>query len=234
VAALALVLVGTKDERYWQSYALTINMGVHTSVASRYAACSMDAGFLTVALVIRYSQLYIQEYKHMATPLPQIETELAQALRRVLPPELGEHGDALARAVAAILGGQASAGEPVATDAAAALLQALSGRSFTAARAVVSFGVGNQAGDVTIGDVAAGNIIKVYLQPGAQGLELSAPTYDSSAEARHRLTLLDIHRRRLRILEQQAAYFGPQSPPHILMEIDELGEKIARITGGAA
>ena len=49
---------------------------------------------------------------------------------------------------------------------------------------------------------------------------------DIKAEIQHQHELISGYRKRQRILEQQAAVFGLQVPPHIQIEIDELGDKI--------
>lgn len=40
--------------------------------------------------------------------------------------------------------------------------------------------------------------------------------------------ILEIHQKRLQILEEQAALFGTLCPPHILIEIDMLNKKLGR------
>lgn len=162
----------------------------------------------------------------------QAEAEFAQGLRRILPDEFRAQGDLLAHALAAILDGKMPTSGRIAVDGATSVLQRLAGRSITADQAVVSFASGSQLGDVTIGDVAGDHIIKIYLQAGAEGLELSAPASTTGDEVRHRLGLIETHRRRMRVLEQQAAQFGFQCPPQTLMEIEDLGKEIARLSSG--
>jgi len=48
-------------------------------------------------------------------------------------------------------------------------------------------------------------------------------------ESQHLNELLKKHKKRLYILESQAASFGISTPPHILMEIDDIREKISSI-----
>ena len=45
-------------------------------------------------------------------------------------------------------------------------------------------------------------------------------------EIAHQHELIRGYRKRQRVLEQQAAVFGLHVPPHIQIEVDELGEKI--------
>jgi ribosomal protein L40E len=47
---------------------------------------------------------------------------------------------------------------------------------------------------------------------------------------RHLEGLLRTYQRRLRPLEQQAATFGPRTPPEVLMEIDDVRAEVARLT----
>ena len=44
--------------------------------------------------------------------------------------------------------------------------------------------------------------------------------------------LLTIHRRRLNILKEQAALFGANTPPHILLEIEDIEAQIAALESG--
>lgn len=153
--------------------------------------------------------------------------ELAQALRRALPGELAGESEGLARLIAAATAGQGAADEDGA--AVQALLTSLAGRSVTTGQSLVSFGEGSNLGDVAVGDVAGGSIIKVTINLSAGAARAGPPQHHSDEETRHRLKLLDIHRRRLRILEAQAASFGSLCPPHITMEIEEIGARIAEI-----
>src|SRR5947208_1048485 len=50
-------------------------------------------------------------------------------------------------------------------------------------------------------------------------------------QRQHLEGLRQIYLKRLRALEQQAATFGSQTPPHILIEIDEARAKIADLDG---
>jgi F-box protein 11 len=45
----------------------------------------------------------------------------------------------------------------------------------------------------------------------------------------HLLEILQVYKRRLRSLEKQDALLGPQSPPHVTMEIQDLNDKILEI-----
>jgi hypothetical protein len=47
---------------------------------------------------------------------------------------------------------------------------------------------------------------------------------------RHLEGLLRTYQRRLRPLEQQAATYGPRTPPEVLMEIDDVRAEVARLT----
>ena len=48
-----------------------------------------------------------------------------------------------------------------------------------------------------------------------------------SEEAEHLRALIKILRRRLHVLEEQAARYGLQCPPHIQTEIEDIKERIA-------
>jgi len=45
----------------------------------------------------------------------------------------------------------------------------------------------------------------------------------------HLLNLKNINLRRLQVLELQAAHFGANVPPHIVLEIEDIKEKISEI-----
>jgi tetratricopeptide (TPR) repeat protein len=87
--------------------------------------------------------------------------ELERALREALPAD--QHGKvtALAGLIADAAGG-AGTHPPVGTNLAPAL-QSLAGREIRVGSALVSFGADSQIGDITIGDVAGGDIIRVSL-----------------------------------------------------------------------
>jgi len=55
------------------------------------------------------------------------------------------------------------------------------------------------------------------------------PRKSSSSQDNHLQKLKSIHLERLQILELQSAKFGLSVPPHILLEIEEIKEKISRI-----
>ena len=51
----------------------------------------------------------------------------------------------------------------------------------------------------------------------------------STPHIQHLEKLIQTHKRRLQVLELQAAAFGSSAPPHIVLEIDDLQEKIAAL-----
>jgi len=50
-------------------------------------------------------------------------------------------------------------------------------------------------------------------------------------EAKHVAALVEIKRKRLRVLEKQAAFYGVNTSPEVVMEIDELKAKIDALLG---
>jgi tetratricopeptide (TPR) repeat protein len=95
--------------------------------------------------------------------------ELERALRATLPPDLAPRAPALARLIAEALAHPEAppAPAPELTPA----LQALAGRELRAGEALISFGA-SQLGDVSIGDVAGGDIVRLNLTvaPEAQSV----------------------------------------------------------------
>lgn len=89
------------------------------------------------------------------------QAELAQALEDALPPELKHQAAGLAQALvaAAASDGSAAAADPHY----AAAVQALAGQRVRAGAALIDFGAGSQLGDVQIGDVAGGDLVKLQL-----------------------------------------------------------------------
>lgn len=91
--------------------------------------------------------------------------DLAAALRAALPPELHAGAAALARLLADVANGALAADVAAARisgdTALAALVAALAGQRLQADRSLVAFGAGSQIGDVTIGDVAGGDMVKL-------------------------------------------------------------------------
>lgn len=87
--------------------------------------------------------------------------ELARALQRALPSDLQPYAADLAQALAAAGQDGKSAAEvdPVLEPA----LRALAGRQLQAGDALIDFGDGSQFGDVSIGDVAGGDLTKINL-----------------------------------------------------------------------
>lgn len=101
--------------------------------------------------------------------------EIERALREALPPELRAQAPALARQIIAATDEAAGEAPPPAAPALAPALRALAGQELRAGQAVVSFGPGAQTGDVTISDVAGGDLVKVTLviTPERRGLGLT-------------------------------------------------------------
>lgn len=97
--------------------------------------------------------------------------EIERALREALPAELRDQAPALARQIAAA----AAAETPAPAPELAPALRALAGQELRAGHAVVSFGPGAQTGDVTISDVAGGDLVKVTLviTPERGGIRLT-------------------------------------------------------------
>ena len=83
-----------------------------------------------------------------------------------------------------------------------------------------------QVGSVQTGDQAMGDINKSY---GANDEARPLPAGSPRNQAEHTRTLLQTHRQRLQRLEQRAALEGFYTPPHIMIEIDEIKAEIARL-----
>src|SRR5215217_5514509 len=85
-------------------------------------------------------------------------------LREALPDELRPHADALARLLADAANGALPQAQArfAAEPAFAAAFEALAGKR---AGPVLSFGTGNQIGEVTVGDVAGGHVLKFQVLP---------------------------------------------------------------------
>ena len=92
-------------------------------------------------------------------------TDLRAVLRAALPPALADQVAGLAQVLTRVQAGQ------LAPDAAqqhlapyTAALQALAGRQLATGETLLSFGVGNQFGHVSIGDIAGHTLIKLTIQ----------------------------------------------------------------------
>lgn len=78
-------------------------------------------------------------------------------------------------------------------------------------------------------------------EPGAAVTGAATTPEANDAELAHVRDLVEIHRKRQRILEKQAAFRGADVPPHVLMELEEvrnriheLEAKLRGISGAAA
>jgi len=152
--------------------------------------------------------------------------ELAKVLKRLLPEDLAQKSDELVDVLSDIIINNNSTASKEQETHLMGVLQFLSGRSIATSHSVVSFGSNNSIGDIAIGDIAGGNIIKINLNFASS--TVSKVIYNDD-EAQHQLKLIEIHRKRLYILEEQAAAFGMSCLPHILTEIDDINRKIQRL-----
>lgn len=152
--------------------------------------------------------------------------DIAQALRKGLPSELTTESNALAAALAELLSKSSSTTSIQQTQNMAQMLQTLAGHNLTTPQAVLSFGESNSLGDVTIGDIAGGNITKIHINIQSGSTTLNQLEHHSDSETKHKLKLLAIHTRRVHILEQQAAMFGGLCPAHITLEIEDIRAKM--------
>jgi len=59
----------------------------------------------------------------------------------------------------------------------------------------------------------------------------AATTGPTDEEVKHVAALAEIKRKRLRVLEMQAAFYGVNAPPHVVLEIDELKTEIEKLVG---
>lgn len=94
----------------------------------------------------------------------------------------------------------------------------------------IDFGSGNKIDNITIGDVAGRDIIK-YSSSGSPTPAAPDSDDDFVKGLREQLRIL---KRRLNILEQQKAMYGISSPPHIIIEIEDLEKQIKRLEGRIA
>lgn len=156
-------------------------------------------------------------------------SDIAQALKNALPGELAAESDALAAALMNVLSEPAARATIPQSQHIVQLIQLLSGRNLTTPQAVLAFGENNTLGDVTIGDVAGGNITTIHMNIQPEHTSLNQVHRASDSDTQHKLKLLDIHKRRVHILEQQAAYFGALCPPHISLEIEDTHAKMNAI-----
>ncbi len=122
--------------------------------------------------------------------------EIVFALRKALPREYHEHIPALAQTLAEALEGTTNNPRlPVERELQETLLGMLAGQTLATPDSTISFGQGNQLGDVVVRDVAHGNIINVTIQLAPGGNEQSAASaHDQTARdagqtaPRHRYT----------------------------------------------
>jgi hypothetical protein len=153
--------------------------------------------------------------------------KISRTLRRVLPKNSTEDSDRLAQVLIKVLQGL-QIDSNMAVDF-QALIDSLAGHSIATSDALLSFGEGNNLGDVTIGDVANGNITKIHLHLDPNNLPKWYLSDYTDNQSQHKVRLLEIHRSRLEKLEEQAAIFGISCPPHISMEIASINAKIQKI-----
>lgn len=96
--------------------------------------------------------------------LPITQNELVEVLQAALPHRLREQAGDLAAAIIAAIRNESAVS--VSTASLAAALEALGGKHISLNESVVSFGSGNQLGDVSIGDVAGRDLIRITLVLG--------------------------------------------------------------------
>lgn len=104
------------------------------------------------------------------------------------------------------------------------LITSIMGSKITAGDSLVMFGDKGNFGDITIGSVVGGNVINFNVS-----MSSSSKKNNAKSESQHSKRLLETHIKRLKILEEQAAAFGLHCPPHILIEIDTIKEKIKEL-----
>lgn len=106
-------------------------------------------------------------------PSTPADSELSRAFAALLPPEQAPTAAALAEIIADLLAERISPQEAEARLAAsqqtAGALQTLAGRQVALSQATISFGAGSQMGDVTIGDTAGRDIVKLNVNIVATG-----------------------------------------------------------------
>lgn len=165
----------------------------------------------------------------MADMSKNSESELEKIINRFLSEEMAERGSDLAYVLRKILAKQSVKINPDSKNNLLEILQHLSGHNIATSDAIISFGTGNNLGDISIGDIAGGNIIKININLDASEPARASVKYYNDKANQHRLRLLELHRRRLYKLEEQEATFGSSCPPHILMEIEDISSRISHI-----
>jgi len=157
------------------------------------------------------------------------EIELDALLKQKLPQELASSSRTLARLLTTVLTKEVPHEICTNQQEIKFLLKWLNGRTLTASHSLVSFGDGNNIGNVSMGDIAGGNIIKVNLFFLPEGATVANKIQYTGEVLQHKIQLLDILQRRLRILEKQEVAFGQHCPPYILLEIENINSRIAQI-----
>lgn len=110
-------------------------------------------------------------------PATDTEARLREALGTALPPDLR----AGLAALAALIDSRAAGGDPGAGPAIAELLRRLAGRQIPAGSSVIAIGDGSQLGDITISDVAGGDVVKLSVI-GSQYVAAPSPQEALAAE----------------------------------------------------
>lgn len=90
----------------------------------------------------------------------------------------------------------------------------------------INFGSGNTIG--SIGDIVAGDKVSGDKVLGDKVVNYGAPR-PAETSPDHVRRLIDLHTRRLRVLEEQAALSGYNARPEVRTEIDDIRAEIARL-----
>lgn len=113
----------------------------------------------------------------LTSPQPQNEPEadvlahpdtIAKAIAAALPPNLQSLAPKLADQLTILVAKPADEPEPEVAAALGPALAALAGRQLPVGSSLISFGADSQLGDVMIGDVAGGNIVKISISIARQ------------------------------------------------------------------
>ena len=151
------------------------------------------------------------------------EVYLQQLLSEVLPQELQAEGQLLSRVIAATMQNKTVHLTKSDKHKLTKAVEALVGSRMKVDGRLLSFGEHNNLGDVSFGDVAGNNIIRLNIN---MYLEYNK---SSGKDSSHNKRIIEIHQKRLQILEEQAATFGVHCPPHIMLEIETEKEKIRKL-----
>ena len=165
------------------------------------------------------------------------DLDISTALIKHIPEEQKHHIPVLARIIQDVIESSSSPEETLSKldslEELYPLVKALIGKQITTPTALISFGEQSSVGDVTISEVAGRDVVKInvsvsinqYQQVTEQVISSKPSHIVADHEKLHNMAVIE-HRKRLQLLELQAARLGRKCPPHILNEIKEIRSEI--------